>query len=169
VGYGPAYWSRLKNESPLFQERIEAYRQFEEQAWRSARIVNYNAIGDHLEERFWQKVRRRKRHMSHTRALIRSATDLFRESDALQPLAAVANLPDEPRAASTRARPWEAEPPPELKAERAPVSVPVSKNYQVSVVAELEAKIAKARAELGWEKGRLRVQDANGMSGRRRF
>ena len=69
VGYGAAYWSRLKNESPLFQERIEFYRQFEEQAWRNARTANYNALGDYLEGRFKDKLRRRKRRMSHIRAV----------------------------------------------------------------------------------------------------
>jgi hypothetical protein len=33
VGYGPNYWSRLKNESPMFQECLAAYRRQEEQAY----------------------------------------------------------------------------------------------------------------------------------------
>lgn len=175
VGYGPAYWSRLKNESPLFQDRIEFYRLQEEHAWRNSRIASY-AIGDHLEERFWQKLRRRKRRMSHIRALIRGANDMFRESDALQPLAAAANQRDQLRAAtnSTRAHVGEADSPPELKIERGgsehatagPMSsVPLHKNRAPPgrIVAGV-GQIDRSRP-----RPRPRVQAADGTSGRRRF
>src|SRR5215469_10520647 len=33
VGYGPNYWSRLKNESPVFQECLAFYRRRDEQAY----------------------------------------------------------------------------------------------------------------------------------------
>ena len=33
VGYGPSYWSRLKNGSPVFQESLAHYRRQAEQAY----------------------------------------------------------------------------------------------------------------------------------------
>jgi len=36
VGYGPNYWSRLKNGSPVFQDALAYYRRQAEQAWASS-------------------------------------------------------------------------------------------------------------------------------------
>jgi hypothetical protein len=36
VGYGPNYWSKLKNWSPVFQECLAHYRRQDEEAHRSA-------------------------------------------------------------------------------------------------------------------------------------
>jgi hypothetical protein len=36
VGYGPNYWSRLKNESPVFQECLAYYRRQAEQAYANS-------------------------------------------------------------------------------------------------------------------------------------
>jgi hypothetical protein len=50
VGYGPNYWSRLKNESPVFQECLAAYRRQEEQAYAASvehmycELIGLNAL-----------------------------------------------------------------------------------------------------------------------------
>jgi hypothetical protein len=44
VGYGPNYWSRLKNESPVFQECLAHYRRQAEQAYASSLERMYREV-----------------------------------------------------------------------------------------------------------------------------
>jgi hypothetical protein len=95
---------------------------------------------------------------------------VFRESDALQPLAAAANHRDEPRAAAhgTRARVREAEPPSELKAERAISDLAVVEPTS-GVLFRNNTATPPPAVGGHFDRSRLRFQAPDGTAGRRRF
>lgn len=82
LGYGPGYWARLRNQSPLFQECVEAYRGQAEQAFANTLDDFYKTQLDAARERREQKALKRQRRMSRTRSLIRDVDLALRPRNA---------------------------------------------------------------------------------------
>ena len=82
LGYGPGYWARLRNQSPLFQECVEAYRGQAEQAFANTLDDFYKTQLDAARERREQKALKRQRRMSRTRSLIRDVDHALRPLNA---------------------------------------------------------------------------------------
>ena len=82
LGYGPGYWARLRNQSPLFQECVEAYRGQAEQAFANTLDALYKGQLDAAEKRREQKALKRQRRMSRTRSLIRDVDLALRPRNA---------------------------------------------------------------------------------------
>jgi len=82
LGYGPGYWARLRNQSPLFQECVEAYRGQAEQAFANTLDDFYKTQLIAARERRQQKALKRQRRMSRTRSLIRDVDHALRPLNA---------------------------------------------------------------------------------------
>ena len=106
LGYGPGYWARLRNQSPLFQECVEAYRGQAEQAFANTLDALYKGQLDAAEKRREQKALKRQRRMSRTRSLIRDVDLALRPRNAAirspalsQPVVSTPSAKTAPRAA----------------------------------------------------------------------
>ena len=106
LGYGPGYWARLRNQSPLFQECVEAYRGQAEQAFANTLDDFYKTQLIAARERRQQKALKRQRRMSRTRSLIRDVDLALRPRNAAirspalsQPVVSTPSAKTAPRAA----------------------------------------------------------------------
>ena len=106
LGYGPGYWARLRNQSPLFQECVEAYRGQAEQAFANTLDDFYKTQLIAARERRQQKALKRQRRMSRTRSLIRDVDHALRPLNAAirspalsQPVVSTPSAKTAPRAA----------------------------------------------------------------------